>query len=79
MMTDALLIIVSILIALVRAIGVKHEAFQAIAHLWVGGLLGAYLLGRKEIGAATRGRAIFCLWLAVLLSIVEVLCFLVIR
>ena len=58
-------IAVSIALIALCAAGIKHEAFQAIAHLWVGGLLGAWL--------AAAGREF--LWLAVGLSIAEVVCF----
>jgi hypothetical protein len=53
------------LLAAIRAVGVKHEAFQAVAHLWVGGLLGAWI--------ATRSW--FYLRLALTLSAIEVVCF----
>lgn len=63
----ATIIAVSIVIALVRIAGVKHEAFQAIAHLWVGGLSGAWFVDRTKLYG----------WSVVALSVVEVACFLV--
>ena len=64
-MKTILPILISMLLAAIRAVGVKHEAFQAVAHLWVGGLLGAWI--------ATRSW--FYLRLALTLSAIEVVCF----
>jgi hypothetical protein len=65
-------ILISVLLAALRIAGIKHEAFQAIAHLWVGGLCGGFALGRYwRVG----GYRLFA-WLVVILSIIEVACFL---
>jgi hypothetical protein len=55
-------------IAGLRIAGLKSPAFQASAHLFVGGLFGAWLYGGKPARPF--------LWLAVLLSLVELACFL---
>lgn len=65
---SANLLIASVLAAL-RAAGVKDEAFQALAHLYLGGLITAYGITRRP----------FYLWLTVALSVVEVVCFLAFR
>lgn len=61
--------IVSVALAALRIGGFTSSAFQAVAHLWVGGLVGAWLAGDRP----SR------LWLALMLSAVEVACFLVER
>lgn len=65
-MRRALVLLAAIAIALLRVMGHKSEAFQAIAHLEVGGLFGAWF--------ATRDRGY--LGLALALTLVEVICFL---
>lgn len=65
------LIFTSLAIAAIRIAGHKSEAFQAVAHLWVGGLSGAYLAGRLE----GPNRMRLCGALVVALSMVEVACF----
>lgn len=65
------IVIVSALLAAIRIAGCIHEAFQAIAHLWVGGLCGAFMLGRYFQPSIRR----LCGWLVVILSIIEVACF----
>lgn len=65
-MKTLLLLLVSLALAVLRIAGLKHGAFQAFAHLWVGGLVGAWLVGRSPE----------CLWLVVWLSVVELACFL---
>jgi hypothetical protein len=57
----------SVLLAVLRVAGIKHPAFQAVAHLWVGFLLGAWAAGYR----------LWFLGLAVGLSVVEVVCFFV--
>lgn len=63
-MTKSLIIAVSVVIAGLRCFGVKDEIFQAIAHLWVGGLFAAGFLGKR-----------WCLYQGIGLSVVEVACF----
>lgn len=57
--------VATVAIALLRILGVKDPAFQAIAHLFVGGLAGAWLVDRNRFYAAA-------FWL---LCAVEVICF----
>lgn len=64
-MKPTAVILISVLFAAVRIAGHKSEAFQAIAHLWVGGLCGAFALGRYWLYG----------WLVIILSIIEVACF----
>jgi hypothetical protein len=59
------LILAATLLAAVRVAGHRSPAFQAVAHLYVGGLLGAW--------AATHRAA--PLLLAAALSAVEIACF----
>ena len=56
---------VSIILGVLRVVGEKGESFQAIAHLWVGGLFVAGIRHRPV------------LWIAIALSLVELFCFLV--
>jgi len=64
-MTTAILIIVSVVLAGLRIGGMTHPTFQALAHLFVGGLLTDGCVRRQwvEIG------------LGVALSAVELACF----
>jgi len=39
-MKNLLPILISFVLAALRVAGYRHEAFQAVAHLWVGGLVG---------------------------------------
>lgn len=39
---------VSFVVAALRIAGVKTEAYQAVAHLWVGGIAGAWLINRDR-------------------------------
>jgi hypothetical protein len=55
-------------LAALRIAGHKSPAFQAVAHIFVGGLFGAWAHGGKPARPY--------LWLAVLLSLVELACFL---
>ena len=62
----AVLSLLSLLLGALRIAGVKSLAFQGIAHVFVGGLFGAYAGGRVR-------RA---LWLAIALTVLETICFL---
>ncbi len=42
-----ILICVSAALAALRISGITHPAFQAVAHLWVGGLFASWFVGRK--------------------------------
>jgi hypothetical protein len=63
--TDVLLV-VAIVFAVARIAGVKTKSFQAFAHLYVGGLAGAWLVGQSPCDAVL-------FWA---LCFVEVVCFL---
>jgi hypothetical protein len=63
-----LAILLTLALAAIRIAGHKSPAFQAIAHLWVGGLFGYWLRMRYESGKY--------LAMAVGLSLVELACFL---
>lgn len=71
-----ILIAIVLVIAGLRIAGITHESYQAAAHLFVGGLVGAWLIERKgtTIGSAINAR--IDLLLAIALSVVEVACFL---
>lgn len=56
----------SVALALIRAGGEMGQAFQAVAHVFVGGLFAAYATTKRPIH----------LVLAIALSVVEVACFL---
>ena len=60
------LITVTIILAGIRLAGIRHPAFQAVAHGFVGGLIGARIVG---------GPPLLTL-LTVLLSAIELACFL---
>jgi uncharacterized membrane protein YdcZ (DUF606 family) len=60
------LIVLSVLVGIPRALGIKHVAYQALAHLWVGGMFGAAFATRKP-------PYLSC---AIGLTVLEILCFL---
>jgi hypothetical protein len=65
-MLHNILIFTSFVLGVLRFAGVKSQAYQAIAHCFVGGLFGAYIAGRDPV----------FLLLGVGLSIIEVTAFL---
>lgn len=69
-----LLVLCAVVLAGLRIAGIKHPAFQAVAHLYVGFLFGAWADSRAH-GNSDRG----CFWLAIALSVVELICFLTFR
>jgi hypothetical protein len=72
-----LLFVLAVVLGLTRLAGVTTEAFQAISHVFVGGLIGAWFLGlvlRSEIGYNPK-RAVYCGVLALALSCLEVYAF----
>ncbi len=84
----ATLLIIALVLAALRVAGHTSEAYQAAAHLFVGGLIGAWLVNvaaririRAGGGLAHKEHraAAFHLSLAVALSVVEVICFIVFR
>lgn len=60
-----ILAVATVAIALLRILGVRHPAYQAVAHLFVGGLAGAWLIDRDRFYAVA-------FWL---LCAVEIVCF----
>lgn len=65
-MINTLLILVAIIFATLRFGGQKSQTFQALSHLFVGGLIGAFLVGHGPL----------LLILSIALSVVEVVAFL---
>ena len=59
-------VLISVALGIPRILGYKSQAYQAIAHLYVGGLFAAWWTG------GNRG----LLWIAIGLSILELACFL---
>lgn len=64
-----ILTLIAVIIGVLRTAGVKTVFFQAIAHCFVGGLFGAYFVGKKKQH----------LYLALGLTILETLAFLATR
>jgi hypothetical protein len=59
-------LLITLALGIARALGVKSEPFQAMAHVWVGWLIGrAYWEPSRMAG-----------WLAVILTVLEVIVFL---
>jgi hypothetical protein len=63
------LIAVSFLIGSLRALGFRSQSYQAIAHIFVGGLIGSWIATRHS----------YLLWLTIVLSILEIVCSLAFR
>lgn len=63
--SEIILAVLTLAIAVPRIAGVKHKSYQAVAHLFVGGLAGAWLVDHQWWYAA----------LFVALCVVEVVCF----
>ncbi len=68
-MSYMLHILVAILVGLPRVLGIKTQTYQAIAHLYVGGLISSFYLTRDP----------FWIQLIIGLSVLEVACFLYFR
>jgi hypothetical protein len=66
MIADLILYLVAFAVGLPRPLGVTHPAYQATAHLFVGGLFGAWYVGRRPA----------LLWAALALTALETACFL---
>lgn len=64
----------SFALAALRIQGEKSKSFQAVAHLWVGLLIGFWLAMVFDGTAAARVYAVAVPWVA--LCIIEVACFL---
>lgn len=61
-------IIVGLLLLIPRLMGTTHIAYQAVAHIYMGGIIVAFILIRKYEG---KERARYLLNLSVLMSLVE--------
>lgn len=68
-MIIAILATITILLCFLRIIGEKSPSFQASAHLFVGGLIGAYAVRHNPWWIA----------LSIVLCVVEVACFFAFR
>jgi len=62
-----LVILTSSILGLMRVLGFQHEAFQAVAHLWVGFLVGGWVFSTPKLLFRAS---------VIVLSILEVVCFL---
>ena len=69
MIINILLVLQSLIIALCRIYGIKGKRFEAVSHLFIGGL----------IGAAIINHSLFLIIQIVGLSVVEVFCFLLLK
>lgn len=67
-------IFISVIIAAIRIVGITHPAFQALAHLWLGVLLGAISIGGEQ-------QKSYKLWrtLVIGLSVIEIIMFFITR
>src|SRR4051794_8483267 len=74
MLAYAALVIVALALGGLRIVGVKTEAFKALAHVYVGGLIGYYTATALD-GVPNY----LVLWVAVGLSVLETVAFLVSR
>jgi hypothetical protein len=75
----SLCIFISAIIAILRVAGVSHEVYQAIAHVWIGMLIGGWIcLFHWPIAYDDEVDEFFvmCVVSVILLSLVEVSCFL---
>jgi hypothetical protein len=70
-----LLVLVAVVFAVLRVLGWKSEAYQAFAHLYLGCLIGGWYLTYDDRGWNGCDRGL--LSLALILSAVELVCFLV--
>lgn len=74
---NAALFFVGVVLGVIRATGHKTQFFQAMAHLYMGGLIAAWWIGRDTL--PYYGWLPLYGWLVVVLSIVEVICFFVFK
>lgn len=72
-------VIIAIVLGTLRIIGVKHIAFQAIAHLYVGGLFTAGYCNWSSAYTESRKASRLYLFLGIFLSILELTCFIIMR
>ena len=78
-MKEAAVIAAAVMLAAIRIAGHKSEAFQAVAHLFVGGLFGASYVWRLDKTFTGDDKSFGYLLVAVSLSVVELICFLFTR
>ena len=52
-MKSASVVGIAVILGALRVLGVKHPAFQAAAHLYVGGLFTAYAFSRRPLHLLT--------------------------
>lgn len=83
-MTRFLLIVATTAIGAARAEGLKALWFQAIAHLFVGGLFGAWFASQRvkyfeSLDTIAMSRDPFYFFFALVLTIVEVACFFLVK
>jgi hypothetical protein len=79
-MDEALLLVAAAVLAGLRICGFQDQIFQAVAHLFVGGLFAAGYVQRMQARDQRDQRsASRKLWLALWLSLVELVCFLVFK
>jgi len=62
-------IVIGFILGLLRIVGVKHIAFQAAAHFYMGGLAWAWW----------KDRAKWQLWTLIVLSALETICFFLVQ
>ena len=78
-MNYAFVYLVCLVLAALRISGEKGEIFQALAHLWVGGLVGVWWLAKFRCPVCEEREGRTAGWLVVVLSIVELTCFIISR
>lgn len=74
MKTKIVVIIVAVILAALRITGEKSESFQAVSHLFVGGLFGSCLVTRHW--PSLYSTTMFYFMTGIILSIVELAVFL---
>jgi len=72
--------VLALILGGMRVFGVTHVAFQAAAHLFVGGLFGGWLMNATNEDRIAAGRPVkwWLLWLFLFMTALEVACFLLI-
>lgn len=73
-MKYTLLVVATIILAALRIAGVTHEAYQAVAHLFVGGLFAAGYVDYSYTWTEGGWSGMRLIYLGIALSVVEVAC-----
>ena len=73
---ELIVVVGSVLVAGLRVMGVKDQSFQAMSHLFVGGLLGGFLALRRSSRLDDIDERRLYIFFAASLSLVELGCFL---